>query len=467
MSRLLPQSLAGRTIMVLILGLVATHLLTVAVFERHRSAVLSGAEEQHIAQHIASISDIVLNMPGDLRDRVVRASDDHAFRVSVTRAERVTIRAPESVQAGRLGELLSRRLRTSVDEPILVEIGKVGLSGGGAADAAVLDTLQSLFVRRLTGHDEAASLLVSIPLPEGERLDFSTVLPLAAAPGWPRVMAMTGTFLLGVLLLSIWAVRRLLMPVRWFADWTTAFAHDPHAPALPETGPPELREAARAFNEMQHRIIQLLENRTEMLAAISHDLRTPLTTVRLRAETIEEPDIRGRILATLAEMDRMLAATLAFAREGADCEPVSTTDLGALLDAICDDLCDAGHNATCSMESGILLQCRPIALRRALGNLIENAARYGRKAEVSAGVDARTAAITIDDEGPGIPPAEMERVFLPFYRLDASRNRETGGLGLGMSIAKTIIEANGGAITLVNREGGGLRVRVSLPLRQR
>ncbi len=200
-----------------------------------------------------------------------------------------------------------------------------------------------------------------------------------------------------------------------------------------------------------------------MLAAISHDLRTPLTLLRLRTENVENAEEQERMLATIAEMDAMIAATLAFARGEATAEPSRLTDVTALLASIVDDIADAGMPVTMDPAAPVVCDCRPAALRRAVSNLIDNAVKYGKAAHAAIAATPRTVEVSIDDEGPGIPEQELTRVFQPFYRLEDSRSRETGGVGLGLAIALSIVEAHGGELTLANRPEGGLRAHIALP----
>lgn len=462
MRYLLPGSLAGRTILVLIAALVVTHIVTVVVFSEHRAASLTRTEKQHIAQHIASIADIVLRVPNEWQDRVIRLSDRHTFRVYTTSNGREAAKA-EGARTDALNDLLSRQVRASTGEPISVDIREVTPSNETLSFDASKKWLESRFGRLLYGHDRDQNILVSIPMSQDQWLNFSTVMPLANAPGWGRALAIAGSFVVAVLLLSLWATRKLSAPLKQFAGAATTFAQNIYAPALPETGASEVREAARAFNDMQDQVRRVVENRTQMLAAISHDLRTPLTTVRLRADNVTDPELRNKMHAALNDMDTMLSSTLAFACEGTDQEAICTTDVGALLEAICEDMSDAGHEVTCAIDGQILAPCRPVALKRALTNLVDNAVRYGGKADVGARLNGQNVEITIVDEGPGIPETEMERIFLPFYRLEASRSRDTGGMGLGMAIAQTTINSHGGSIDLRNRAGRGLCVRVQLP----
>ncbi len=200
-----------------------------------------------------------------------------------------------------------------------------------------------------------------------------------------------------------------------------------------------------------------------MIAAISHDLGTPITRLRLRAEFIEDEEQKQKTLADLEEMDRMISSTLTFARDDVFQEPHETIDLAALIDGICRDLGDAGLLAEFQPLQSLRYTCHPTAMRRALMNLIENGAKYSKRVLVSLISHDQTALVRIDDDGPGIPTDQLENVFKPFYRLEDSRSRETGGTGLGLTVARTIIHAHGGTITLTNRAEGGLRAEVSLP----
>ena len=201
-----------------------------------------------------------------------------------------------------------------------------------------------------------------------------------------------------------------------------------------------------------------------MLAAISHDLRTPITSLRLQAELIEDGTSRTKIQTSLDEMQRMAEDALAFIREDMREEATRTVDLHALIDSVAADLSDLGHSLMVSETGRTLVTCRPAALRRAFRNLLENAATHGERAAVRIAREEGCLCVVIEDEGPGIPEAELNRVFEPFVRLDESRNPDTGGTGLGLAIARTIIRRHGGNIRLENRSGGGLRATVALPL---
>ena len=237
---------------------------------------------------------------------------------------------------------------------------------------------------------------------------------------------------------------------------------------MPEDGPDEVARAAVAFNTMAKRISRFVSDRTFLLTAIGHDLRTPITRLRLRSEFIDDDELRTKFLADLAELDAMVSATLAFGRDTADQEAAVALDLAALLRTVLDEAADAWPDAPDAFAytgpEHLTAHGRLIMLKRAFANLVGNAMKYGGAARVAlapAGDGLLT--VTIDDDGPGVPPDALERVFDPFFRVEASRNRETGGTGLGLPIARNIFRAHGGDVVLINRAGGGARAVVTLP----
>jgi signal transduction histidine kinase len=265
------------------------------------------------------------------------------------------------------------------------------------------------------------------------------------------------------LLLSLWVIRGFMRPITRLAAAAERLGIDGDVSILQETGAPEMRAAARAFNEMQLRLRRLIDDRTQMLAAISHDLKTPITRLRLRAEFIEEPALQEKMLADLAEMEAIVASTLAFARSDARSEGSEAVDLADMLQSLAESRADSGAAVGYEGPAHLTIRARPVALRRALSNLIDNAIKYGTSAHVALRLDERQAVVEIADEGPGIAAEQMELVFRPYYRLEGSRSRETGGVGLGLSIARAVIGAEGGEIALANRPEGGLCARVTLP----
>ncbi len=278
-----------------------------------------------------------------------------------------------------------------------------------------------------------------------------------------------GAIFLGILAIAIGGVIILVVrtetrPMQRLAQAAEALGRGEHLPPLDEHGPREIRLAVEAFNLMRARLGSFMQDRTRMLAAMSHDLRTPLTTLRLRAEMIEEPEAREKLIETIEEMHRITEASLSFAREEDSTEPTEDIDLTALVSGLCDEAQAMGKEAAMASNTPAMnARVRPAALRRALRNLIDNAVRYGHGAQVRFCRNATETRIMIDDDGPGIKEDRLDDVFSPFVRLETSRNVETGGAGLGLSIARTIARSHGGDVVLQNRKSGGLRAILSLP----
>ncbi len=264
-------------------------------------------------------------------------------------------------------------------------------------------------------------------------------------------------------ILSILATRRLASPLSDLAAQLEQIGGSGDGPPLPLRGPRELRITIAAINRMQERLHRFVMDRTQMMAAISHDLRTSLTRLRMRLELMDEDEQIQKLMREIDVMGAMIDSTLYFARDDAKSEPRTLVDVSALVEGICDDAADAGANVTFSGGRGVTLLCRPTALRRAISNLVDNAAKYGKSAKVTLTSERGCIVIAVEDEGPGIPPSQRERVFEPFYRLEPSRNPETGGVGLGLAVARSIAREHGGDIVLASRKGGGLIARLELP----
>ncbi len=319
------------------------------------------------------------------------------------------------------------------------------------------------------GNPMSHQVLVSMHLPDEPRwVSISARIPrprLLASPTFPIAFTL---MILGTGVLTNWAVRRLVDPVRTLAAAAEALGRDVNAPPLPEDGPLEVATAAIAFNTMASRIRRFVTDRTLLLTAIGHDLRTPITRLKLRSEFIEDDELRRKFTADLDELEAMVSATLAFGRDSANREPLVRLDLTALMRTIIDEAIegrpDMANQIGFAVEPPpITVQARSMALKRAMSNLVSNAVAYGGSAQVTIRplLDGHVA-VVVEDEGGGLPPGDLERVFEPFVRIETSRNRETGGTGLGLSIARNIIRGHGGDITLANRRPHGLRATVTL-----
>ncbi|MEI9932434.1 MAG: ATP-binding protein [Rhizomicrobium sp.] len=256
--------------------------------------------------------------------------------------------------------------------------------------------------------------------------------------------------------------RRVTRPLSELARAASAVAGGRRAPRLSETGPQDVRNAAIAFNAMTDEVTRTLESQRQLLSAVGHDLRTPITAMRISLEFVEDPELRDRLQVNLSELQELTEAVLSAAR-GTGGEVKRNVDLSALVESLCADLDELGEPVVCNTQTPAPLTCRPNEIRRAVRNLVENAVSYGRKAKVELSQAGNDYEIVVEDEGPGIPEADQGRVFEPFVRLEGSRNEATGGTGLGLTLVKAIAEGHGGGVTLENLAKGGLRARLRLP----
>jgi signal transduction histidine kinase len=314
----------------------------------------------------------------------------------------------------------------------------------------------------------------------GMRLSDGSWLTLRAAVPPPRpstsviFVASFTMMTVAAALLVLWAVRRLTQPVVALAEAAEALGRDVNAPPLPEGGPTEIAIAAAAFNTMAERIKRFVRDRTFLITAIGHDLRTPITRMRLRAEFIEDELQRHKMLADLDELEAMVRATMEFGRDVTSGEVITRFDLAALSRTVLEEIGDARPEASEKLSyqgpDGLVVDARPRAMKRALNNLVSNAVSYAGNARIVLAAPrptsrgGRVVTLLVEDDGPGIPSDELEQIFLPFRRLEESRSRETGGVGLGLSIARNILRAHGGDVTLGNHPGGGVRAIVTLPV---
>ena len=258
---------------------------------------------------------------------------------------------------------------------------------------------------------------------------------------------------------------RLARPLRDLTLAAERFQGPGGAPNVEPRGPADVKRAIQAFNAMSGRVRAMLDEKDRMLGAIGHDLRTPLASLRIRAENVEPEEERRKMIATIEEMTAMLDDTLALARSGRTMEPARVVDLNALVDSIVEEFRALGHDVELESNRRETASVQPNLLRPAIRNLIENGVKYGGSARASVTASGDQLAIEIRDTGPGIPESELARVQEPFYRLESSRSRETGGTGLGLTLARAAAQAHGGSLELINQPDGGLLARMLLPRR--
>ena len=478
MTRFLPKSLFGQTLLVLLLGLVVSHAIGAWIYAGAREQAVRAIGGYAAAQRVANLAHLVEDAPADWRPRIVAALSDPTFHVALASQPPAQLPADADGAAKVIEDYVRQQLPDRPDRQVRAAVFDPTGAPGGAPFGPPFDHRpppgpmggmgmggMGGMMHQMMGPDFGAwrGLQVAVKLSDGQWLSFATSLPQGApSVSWQFIISMA---LMGVIVIavSVWAVRRLTAPLGMLSAAADRLGRDVAAEPLAETGTSEMQRAARTFNRMQERLRRLVESRTQMLAALSHDLRTPLTLLRLRAEEVADTDERDKMLATIAEMNEMIGTTLAFARDEVRAEPRRRVDVAALLASVVDDMADAGLPVTMAPAAPLTHECQPGALKRAITNLLDNAVKYGKRVEAAITSTAKTIEITIDDDGPGIPEEELPRVFQPFYRVEESRSRDTGGTGLGLAIAQSIVQAHGGELTLANRPGGGLRAAITLP----
>ena len=458
--RLWPKRLLGQAILLVILSLLSAQIVSAIILRIEARSFFRGAEIRFLAERVSPVVALMRKTPETMHEQLARAFSSRHMQFWLSDSAIVT--STPNTDNGSDNERardLSKRIADELDEPDSAKIHVfMRQDGSQVFPRAMMPAMQG--AQRRSGEPETVTSVFVAP---------GIWLNSAAIGGPPRRLLSPDswiTFIVAAIIISAIVVvdlRRITRPLARLSAAAGRLGRGEKVEPLEEEGAEDIRETIHAFNEMQERLRKFVNDRTRMLAAISHDLRTPITSLRLRAEMVDDPETQERMIATLDEMQKMVEATIAFARAESTEEDTRPTDIGALLDAIADDLGDMGMNVACDIPQGMTYACRPTALRRALSNLIENAARYGNCARVTAHADLSGLAITIEDDGPGIAQSDLVRVFEPFVRLEESRNAETGGIGLGMAIARDIVRRHGGDITLSNRNEGGLRVVVSLP----
>ena len=438
----------GRVFLVLIGGIVASALLTALLADREGRRTFAQVRAAHTADRVEQLVTALEAVPPEFRATLA---------ATLQRGMTAQFAGPEAP-----GQEVDAELTAALTE----EFGgnrTVVANAGTSADcvmqpgdsAAVDQNAKPCRVISLRLRDGTPLRLILRPQPE-----LSWTRPHSSR--W-LLYAIFFPVCLG--LLAYVVARMATRPLNQLAQAATELGGDINRPPLVERGPAEVRDAAAAFNAMQARIRRYVEERTEMLAAIAHDLQTPLTRLRLRLEKVKDIELRDKLVDDLAAMQIMI-------REGLDLASIDAgglmqlVDVDSLLSSVCADAVDAGHDVTLVGQTRVSIPAIPGALQRCLTNLIDNAVKYGGCARVTAGCEAGNVVIRVADGGPGIPEAQMERVFAPFYRLETSRSRETGGSGLGLTIARNIAHKHGGTLTLRNKPGGGLECLLVLPIQR-
>ena len=455
--RMFPRSVGGQLLAMLLLAIAVTQGLGLILLTDERNRAVRAALGLEAAGRAANVVLLLDQAPAGLRAQILRAADSPLVRFEVGPLPLAT---HDTTQATPFLNQI-RQIIGQPDREILADIHARSLPAA-APTYAVPGAMRPMHDAMMAARAEPVELTLSIRLAGGDWLNVRTMFHRPGLQLPPQALLPLLLMVVAVALVAWWTARRIVGPMRALAVGADRLGRGLDANPLPLTGPSEVRDTTQAFNRMQDRLTRFVAERTHMLAALSHDLRSPLTAMRLRIEMLDETEDSVRLQALVGEMQAMVEATLEFARGVARTEPAATVDLAALLGDLVADV--GGDRATLAPSPPTPATVRPHGLNRALRNLIDNAVRYGGTADVRVTQEPGFAVITVADTGPGLPEDQLEAVFEPFVRLEASRNRDTGGVGLGLAIARTIIQAHGGTVRLRNRPGGGLCAIVRLPV---
>ena len=457
--KLLPASLFGRTMLVLVAGLIVAQLGSMAIHLFDRGSSVYRLASLQIASQIAQTVRILNRLPPAEREKVVQEVTSPQLRATLSR-EPVAV-ASGFIEHDRYEAEFTEEVQRQIGArwPIRVDINPQPRLGGASAGP---------FEQWMARHfyfllPEPFAIVVQVVLQDGMVAVFDVNVPQEPLRRFENLVPLLLLLTLVCFMLSGFLVRMITGSLDRLAQAADAIGRDPETAPLADSGPSEMQRVIAAFNRMQERVRSYLVERSRLLTAISHDLKTPITRLRLRAEMLADAEIRGKILRDLDEMQTMVGTTLEFFRTTGRQAQRQPLDVGALIESVCEDRRESGQALSVRGAALGPYRADPQALRRCLENLIENAVRYGGGAEIEVEDTPERLHIAVADRGPGIPEAELERVFEPFYRLDASRNMDSGGTGLGLSIARDIARWHGGDVTLRNASGGGLVAELALP----
>jgi len=455
--RLLPQSLFGRLALILLSGLLLAQLISTLLQFQDRGQRLFQASGMQSAERIAEIVRLLDDENESERQRLIIILNVPPLNVSLTAP---AWPAPQTFDADSPSAQFHTRLQDLLGEryPLKVVVSDKPVMSSRHDNSNRMMHLEHMGMTA----PEALVFLAQVQLSDGAWVTFENRINDEIFTNSTTLLINLGALIVIVLLVSLIAVRVATRPLTLLAQQADKLGSDINQPPLPETGPTEMRHARHAFNTMQCRLQRFIEDRSRLLTAISHDLKTPITRMRLRAEMLDDEEQRENFTRNLDEMQAIASETLDFLRADDASEKLQAIDICALLDTIKEDAIEMGQDVVIESCQLAPYSARPMALKRCIVNLLENAIKYAGNAVITASESDNTVTIKITDSGPGIPEQQLDAVFEPFFRLETSRSRQTGGTGLGLSIARNIALSHGGDLQLVNRKEGGLMAIITL-----
>ncbi len=465
--RVLPRSLFGRLVLVLLTGLVLAQLLSAFILLRDRGQVLYESIRENLIVRTAGMVRLLDSIPALDRRQLLPLLASPELHIALSQ-QPVSTPEPDR-DSGLASEVVRHQLLKRLPPNTEVRVSLVG----SVMEPQMPPMHRRHMMRggRMSGpwaymhglHAMTRLFHVQVQLQDGSWVRFERGVAEHLFD-WPtRLLIVLGVLLVSVILLSLIGVRSIIRPLRDLRRAAEGLGKDIRQPPLEETGPTEVRDTAKAFNTMQTRLKSYIEDRASILAAVSHDLKTPLTRIRLRTDLMDDEELRTKTQKDLDDMESMVSATLDFMRGTETREPNQRLDLMALLESIQEDAQEAGEEIQLRGQMIDPYDGKPLALKRCTVNLVDNAVRYGGHAEIRVKDTKKEIVISICDKGPGIPEDALLKVFDPFFRLETSRAQNTGGTGLGLGIARNIARAHGGDLMLHNSAEGGLCAKLTLP----
>ena len=471
--KLIARSFVAQTIALVLLALIVAQILSLFILGTAYRNAVSDVNQSARIQQMISLVELLESSPEEQYPTILAASRNRYGWYSVSHEAKTSGKYDsrrEKFVAGKIEQGLGRDYRGQVNVKIKSETLDRSFDFDDCDDC---DERKKRYYHHhdrkiehrqreaFTRTSKIISLQISVQLNNDLWLNLRASAPKPPKLATGHILLFMGISMLLVIVVLMIMMRRITQPLKRLTSAAQRLGIGEQVEPLPEKGPKDIRETIRSFNQMNNRLQRFVSDRTRMLAALSHDLRTPITTLRLRVELMPDSPDRDQLLSTLDEMQQMSEATLAFMRQASDTEATRKVELNAMLDSLCEDYVELGRDVQYTETDETIISCRPVSMKRALRNLIDNAVKYGDQARVSLNTQDDKVRIVIEDNGPGIPEDRMDKVFEPFFRLEESRNRDTGGIGLGMAIARNIIRNHGGDIQLENT-GAGLKVVINL-----
>ncbi|BCG71354.1 osmolarity sensor protein EnvZ [Mesorhizobium sp. 113-1-2] len=466
MRRLLPQTLPAWVLLIVIAGLLISQVATLYIVARDRAVANDVVDLYRLNDRAFSLVQLMSSATPEERKATAAGLFNSTYALTVSDTPAVTSSIAGDDELAELEDILVGRLSKFGVTDARVRRDPATREADDASTVSGPDIGQVERDLLVLAADFAQSdkLTASLRFADGQWLNFTEPItpvgPILSFDSLPLYSLIAGL----VVVMSIWSLRRLTAPYRMMETAVNRIGKDLKSPPIAESGSREVQAAARAINAMQKRLREYVEDREHLAAALAHDLRTPITRMRLRLELLRKSAVREALAHDLADVESIASSVIDFATFEVNEEKTERIDFWSLVESIADPYPEVSFDNDDTRSRGLICIARPVALRRCVTNLVQNAVTYGKKAHLSLHRSDGTITLTIRDEGPGIPQAQIDAVFGSFVRLEQSRNRQTGGLGLGLTIARNIARAAGGEIRLSNHPDGGLLTELRLPL---